>query len=231
MRSNTKVDTPSAGLIVLLAATAGLVVMNLYYNQPILNAIAATFKVGSAAVAWVATATQLGYAAALLFVVPLGDAINRKWLIIASSRPQHYGPDIAGMFGLLAITGAMVGPLAGHLGEKWKPRQVNGLFLSLILLAFIIMLFSQQNALLLVGIGVLMLDAGAQGSHIANQARIYSLDPALHGRINSLYMVTFFLGGSIGSLLGSQAWAFAGWPGVCATGMLFSIAALVFLWI
>jgi predicted MFS family arabinose efflux permease len=380
--------TPSAGLIFLLAATAGLVVANIYYNQPVLNAIAATFKVGPAAVAWVATATQLGYAAALLFVVPLGDGIDRKRLIIAStllscvillivpispnlpfmlgasfalgfasvapqlaipyaaglvpgagrgkvigtvmsglligvllsrttsgvigtryswqvvywsgavvmlilavilwvalppqpahatqsygrllaslprllwtepiirrhsilgalgfgtfsafwttvafylnSRPQHYGPDITGMFGLLAITGAMVGPLAGHLGEKWTPRQINGLFFALIILAFIAMLFSEQNTLLLVGVGVLLLDAGAQGNQIANQARIYSLDPALHGRINSVYMVIYFLGGSMGSFIGSQAWALVGWPGVCVTGILFSLAALVFLWI
>ena len=383
-----KAETPSGGLIFLLAATAGLVVMNLYYNQPILNAIAATFKVGPSAIAWVATATQLGYAAGLLFVVPLGDGIDRKWLIIAStllscavlilvpispnlpimlgvsfalgfvsvapqlvipyaaglvpgagrgkvigtvmsglligillsrttagligtrfswqvvywaaaalmlvlavvlwlalpsqpaqgaesygrllaslprllqtepiirrhsilgalsfgtfsafwttlafylhSRPQHYGADITGMFGLLAITGAMVGPFAGHLGEKWTPRQVNGLFLSIIMVAFIAMLFSQQNTLLWVGVGVLLLDAGAQGNHIANQSRIYSLSPALHSRINSVYMVTFFLGGSIGSLLGSQAWALAGWPGVCAIGIIFSIAGLLFLWI
>src|SRR5258708_13454178 len=59
--------------------------MNIYYNQPILNAIAASFRVGPTAVAWVATATQLGYAAALLLVVPLGDGIDRKWLMIAST--------------------------------------------------------------------------------------------------------------------------------------------------
>jgi predicted MFS family arabinose efflux permease len=156
------------------------------------------------------------------------------WTTLAfylQSRPQHYGPDVTGMFGLLAITGAMVGPFAGHLGEKWTPRQVNGLFLILIMLAFTVMLFSEQNTLLLVGVGVLILDAGAQGNHIANQSKIYSLSPALHSRINSVYMVTFFLGGSIGSLLGSQAWAIAGWPGVCATGILFSLAALIFLWI
>jgi hypothetical protein len=82
-----------------------------------------------------------------------------------------------------------------------------------------------------VGVGVLLLDAGAQGNHIANQSRIYSLSPALHSRINSVYMVTFFLGGSIGSLLGSQAWAIAGWPGVCSIGIIFSIAGLLFLWI
>ena len=84
-RPEAKPKGPPGALIFLLAATAGLVVMNIYYNQPILNAIAASFRVGPAAVAWVATATQLGYAAALLLVVPLGDGIDRKWLIIAST--------------------------------------------------------------------------------------------------------------------------------------------------
>src|SRR5258708_12023626 len=76
---------PPGALIFLLAATAGLVVMNIYYNQPILNAIAASFRFGPTPVAWAATATQLGYAAALLLVVPLGDGIDRKWLMIAST--------------------------------------------------------------------------------------------------------------------------------------------------
>jgi predicted MFS family arabinose efflux permease len=387
-RPQADIKKPAAPLIFLLAATAGLVVANIYYNQPILNAIAATFKVGPAAVAWVSTATQIGYAAGLLFVVPLGDGLDRKWLIIGSallssviliilpvspnlpfmlcasfalgfasvapqlavpyaaglmpgagrgkivgtvmsglligvllsrtlsgligsrfswqvvylaaagvmvvlaailwialpsqpphksdsylrllaslpqllrsepiirrhsvlgalgfgtfsafwttlafylhSRPQHYGPDVTGMFGLLAVTGALVAPLAGHLGENWTPRQINGLFFSLILLAFGVMLFSEQNTLILLGIGVLLLDAGAQGNQIANQARIYSLHPALHSRINSVYMVTYFIGGSLGSFIGAQAWAIVGWSGVCATGMLLSVAALIFLWI
>jgi acyl-coenzyme A synthetase/AMP-(fatty) acid ligase len=43
------------------------------------------------------------------------------------------------------------------------------------------------------------------GAGFANQARIHSLDPALHSRINSIYMVTCFLGGSLGSLIGAQA--------------------------
>jgi predicted MFS family arabinose efflux permease len=386
-RSRSQAGGPSGVLTLLMAATAGLVVANIYYNQPILNNIAVTFKVGPAAVAWLSTATQLGYAAGLLFVVPLGDGVDRKWLIIGStlvssailiivpvspnlpsilgasfalgfasvapqlmvpyaaglvpgpgrgkvvgtvmsglligillsrtlsgliasrfswqavyclaggvmfvlafilwaalpsqpphesasygrllaslpkllrteaiirrhsilgalgfgsfcafwttlafylqSRPQHYGPEVTGMFGLLGVTGALVAPLAGHLGETWAPRHANGLFFSLIMLAFVVMLFSEHNTLIILGIGVLLLDAGAQGSQIANQGRIYTLDPALHSRLNSIYLVSYFIAGSIGSLVGAQAWAIGGWNGVCATGILLSIAAIVFLW-
>ena len=147
------------------------------------------------------------------------------------SRPEHYGSDVSGMFGLVAITGALIAPLAGHLGDKWAPRQINGMFLSLILLAFVTMLFSGQNTLLLLAVGVLLLDAGTQGNQIANQARIYSLNPALHSRINSIYMVIYFLGGSLGSFVGAQTWNLAGWTGVCVTGITFSVTALLVLWI
>jgi predicted MFS family arabinose efflux permease len=379
---------PSRSLVFLLAITAGLVVMNIYYNQPILNEIAESFKIGSSAVAWVATATQLGYAAGLLFVLPVGDSVDRKHLIIGTtifssaalsaiplapnlpmmllssfavgftsvtpqlavqyaaglvpgsgrgkvvgmvmsglligillsrtlsgligsrfswqivfwsgagamvllsvllhialpsqpvhgsvpygrllaslprllatepilrrhsilgalgfgtfgafwttlafylhSRPEHYGADVSGMFGLVAVTGALVAPLAGHLGERWTPRQVNGLCFSLVLLAFIIMLFSEQFTLPMLTLGVLLLDAGVQGNQIANQARIYTLSPALHSRINAAYMVIYFIGGALGSLIGAQAWGLAGWPAVCATGIAFSSLALLFLWI
>jgi MFS family permease len=63
-------------LIFLLATTAGLVVMNIYYNQPVLNAIAILLNINSADVAWVSTATQLGYATGLLFLLPIGDSVD-----------------------------------------------------------------------------------------------------------------------------------------------------------
>jgi hypothetical protein len=44
-------------------------------------------------------------------------------------------------------------------------------------------------------------------------------------------MVIYFIGGSLGSLIGAQAWGLAGWPAVCATGIVFSSLALLFLWI
>ncbi|CAN7633814.1 MFS transporter [Trinickia sp. LjRoot230] len=68
-------------LVLLLAACGGLSVANVYYAQPLLDAIAADFHIGPAAVGGVISATQLGCALALLLVVPLGDLVNRKRLI------------------------------------------------------------------------------------------------------------------------------------------------------
>ena len=64
-----------------MAFACGAAVANIYYNQPLLGILQAAFPGGSAA-GFVATATQLGYAAGLIFLVPLGDRIDRRHVIL-----------------------------------------------------------------------------------------------------------------------------------------------------
>jgi predicted MFS family arabinose efflux permease len=66
-----------------------------------------------------------------------------------------------------------------------------------------------------------------QASHISNQTRIYALAPELRNRLNAVYMVTYFLGGALGSAAGSWAWQHGGWPGVCAVGAALGAAGAV----
>jgi predicted MFS family arabinose efflux permease len=76
-------------------------------------------------------------------------------------------------------------------------------------------------------VGVVLMDAGIQGSHISNQTRIYGLNAALRNRLNSVYMVSSFIGGAFGSTLGSWAWTHSGWQGVCWCGTAFGVAGLI----
>ncbi|MGY6269655.1 MFS transporter [Achromobacter denitrificans] len=69
-------------LVFLLAAACALSVANVYYAQPLLDAIGREFGMAEGAVGIVVTATQLGCALALLFVVPLGDLLDRRRLMI-----------------------------------------------------------------------------------------------------------------------------------------------------
>ncbi|MFA8390179.1 MFS transporter [Burkholderia ubonensis] len=71
----------SAARVALLAACCAASVANVYYAQPLLDSIARDFAIPHAEVGGVITATQLGCALALLFVVPLGDLLNRKRLL------------------------------------------------------------------------------------------------------------------------------------------------------
>lgn len=68
-------------LVWLFAIASGLSVANVYYAQPLLDALARSFAISHAAVGGVITATQIGCALALLLLVPLGDRVNRRRLM------------------------------------------------------------------------------------------------------------------------------------------------------
>ncbi|QOZ82664.1 MULTISPECIES: MFS transporter [Chromobacterium] len=76
------VDMP-ASLVWLFAAASGLSVANVYYAQPLLDALARDFAIRQAAVGGVVTATQIGCVLALLLLVPLGDLLERRRLMAA----------------------------------------------------------------------------------------------------------------------------------------------------
>ncbi len=71
----------SPGLVFLFASACGLAVANLYYAQPLLSTIAQAFTVTTARAGLVITVTQLGYAAGLLLIVPIGDLWENRRLI------------------------------------------------------------------------------------------------------------------------------------------------------
>lgn len=70
-----------AGLVWLFAIASGLSVANVYYAQPLLDALGRAFAISDASVGGVVTATQIGCALALLLLVPLGDRLNRRRLM------------------------------------------------------------------------------------------------------------------------------------------------------
>lgn len=82
-------DRQTSGLphwmLVIFAITCASSVANIYYAQPLLDTIATDFGIDAARIGLVVTLTQIGYAAGLLFIVPLGDIVNRRKLIVAQA--------------------------------------------------------------------------------------------------------------------------------------------------
>lgn len=72
----------SKSMLWLMTVGAGLVVANLYYNQPLLGMIARELKISEAATSNIPMFTQMGYAAGLLLIIPLGDMFRRKKIIL-----------------------------------------------------------------------------------------------------------------------------------------------------
>lgn len=145
-----------------------------------------------------------------------------------STLPGGYGARTAGLYGIVGVVGALTVPLVGRFADTSTGRGINVLGCALILASFGL-LWIGGSSLLLIGLAVVLLDFGTQASHINNQARIFALDPQARSRVNTVYMVTYFTGGALGSLAGTRAWVHAGWNGVCATGACLAALALLLL--
>ena len=81
LRENQGIPVP---LLALMAVATGLSVANCYYNQPLLGSMAKDFTVNDFSASMVATLTQIGYVTGLMFVIPLGDLVSRKKLILTN---------------------------------------------------------------------------------------------------------------------------------------------------
>ncbi len=143
-----------------------------------------------------------------------------------SQPPYQYSSSIIGLFGLVGIVGALVAPVAGRLADRGNPRTTIGLGFLAILLSFTC-LYVFKSTLWGMIIGITLLDLGAQASHISNQSRIYAIRPEARSRLNTIYMVVYFVGGALGSLAGAYAWSVAGWLGVCVVGATLSALGLL----
>ncbi len=75
--------TVPAWLTILLAVSCGLIVANLYYAQPLVGPISSALKLSAAAAGLIVAMTQMGYCLGLLFIVPLGDLIENRRLILS----------------------------------------------------------------------------------------------------------------------------------------------------
>ena len=369
-------------VLYLMSLSAGLVVANLYYNQPLLNQIATTYGVSESAVSNVALSTQLGYAFGLLFIIPLGDKVSNhkilRWdfllmiislitaglasslflLIISSffigftsSLPQlfvpmaaqlsdekgrgraigivmsglligilgsrvisgfigeqfgwrimyyaaalvmailffilhyklprlkpnfpgsygsllksiwhyfktepslriaslrgalafaglsafwttlvflmednfGYGSTVAGLFGIFGIAGALGATVVGKLNDKINKNKIIVFSAILLIVSWVVFFFSANSIFGLI-VGIILVDLGLQALHITNQNIIFSKNPEGRNRVNTVYMVSFFIGGALGTTLGAYAWQTFEWLGVSVLGLFLSVAILL----
>jgi predicted MFS family arabinose efflux permease len=133
---------------------------------------------------------------------------------------------VTGLFGLVGAVGAAGAPTFGHLADKHGPRFTIRIALWLTLFSFLFLGLAGKHLAGLI-VGVILMDLGIQSGHVANQTRIYSIDPSARSRLNMVYMFCYFIGGGLGSYLGAWCWHVAGWWGVCGFGTTTLFLAIV----
>ncbi|MBX5466370.1 MAG: MFS transporter [Firmicutes bacterium] len=148
-----------------------------------------------------------------------------------SGPPFHFSAGVIGLFGLAGLAGAAMAPLAGHLADRRPPAQQVWMAYG-ILAAGVALLWAGVDRLGPLVAGIVLVDAGCQFGHVSNQSRVYAQHAQARSRLNTVYMVSYFLGGSVGSSLGLLAFQRGGWPGVIAVqGGLIALGLAVPRWV
>lgn len=147
-------------------------------------------------------------------------------IFLLESSHYNMGSQAAGLFGLVGISGALAAPLVGKIADKKGPRFITKISMILVIISYIFFLLFGFKIWGLI-LGVILLDLGVQSGNVSNQTRVHSLNEEMRNRINTVYMVSFFLGGALGSFLGSYSYAHFGWYGVCIFGITTQIIAVI----
>lgn len=137
--------------VLFMAVATGLIVANIYYCQPLIVLIANEFNIPDADAGTITYLTQAGYAIGLFFMVPLGDKIERKTQILATTFATVIALIIAAtaqsflilqmaslLIGITSIVPQLILPLAASLSEPEQRGKVVGTIMSGLLVGILL---------------------------------------------------------------------------------------------
>ncbi|SMD20777.1 MFS transporter [Rhizobium sp. RU36D] len=151
-------------------------------------------------------------------------------LLLAGPQFQISQAGIA-LFALAGVAGAIASPIAGRLADRNLGRPATILGIVCVLIAFPLSHLAEAGstaALVLLTIAAIVLDFGVTTTLVIGQRSIYALGAELRGRLNGLYMATFFMGGALGSAIGAWAFAEGGWWLASSVGTALPATALAY---
>lgn len=140
--------------------------------------------------------------------------------------PFNQGSDVAGLLGIIGIAGALAAPLTGAISAKINKDQLILIGASLMLISWLVFGIGGATYAGLI-VGIIFLDMGLQGMHVTNQTIVFASHPEASNRLNTVYMVSYFIGGSLGTFVGGKAWENYGWTGVVVAGSSFIVLCIV----
>lgn len=139
--------------------------------------------------------------------------------------PFRAGSDMVGMLGLCGIMGAVAASGIGKQIPKFGIHNFSLFGAATQIVAWAIaLLFGDTYAGLIAAI--ILVDIGLQCQQLSNQSGCLQEIPQAANRANTIFMTTYFIGGSLGTFCAGYVWNRANWLGVCIVGMTFALISL-----
>jgi len=178
-------------------------VMQIFLDNPRirLNSIRAAFGFGSMLTFWACLAFHL------------------------ADEPFHSGSDAIGYLGICGVAGALVASGIGKYIPRYGVKRFSIVGASIQIVAWLTAWFFGNTYIGLI-LTIILIDIGLQCLQLSNQSACIQAVPEASNRANTIFMTTYFIGGSLGTFLAGQGWHIAGWQGVCVVGITFAVISL-----
>jgi predicted MFS family arabinose efflux permease len=135
------------------------------------------------------------------------------------------------LFALAGVAGAIAAPIAGGLADRGLSRPATGMGMAAVALAFLITHIAAPGSTLALGllvVAAITIDFGITTTLVTGQRAIFALGHEIRGRLNAVYMTTWYIAGAMASAAGAWAYAHGGWNLASWIGLALPIAALLY---
>ena len=143
-----------------------------------------------------------------------------------AGAPWFYGSAQIGAFGLVGLASILSSQFVGKLVDRYGPFWVI-IGCTLSTLIGVVGLFGVGSSMLGLLVCLALIDFGVQGSYVANQSRVFSLDQASRSRLGSLLFVSAFSAATVSGLLQVRLWPVWGWYGLLTFAVILVVIAFV----
>ena len=142
-----------------------------------------------------------------------------------AQAPFFSGSEMVGTLGMCGIAGALAASGLGKLVNQWGIRRMSLYGACLQLVAWTTAYLFGDTYLGLI-VAIILVDIGLQCLQLSNQSGCIQEMPEASNRANTIFMTTYFIGGSFGTYCAGLAWTHEGWMGVCAVGAVLAAISL-----
>lgn len=142
-----------------------------------------------------------------------------------AQAPFFSGSEMVGTLGMCGIAGALAASGLGKLVNQWGIRKLSLYGACLQLVAWTTAYLFGDTYMGLI-VAIILVDIGLQCLQLSNQSGCIQEMPEASNRANTIFMTTYFIGGSFGTYCAGLAWIHEGWMGVCAVGAVLAAISL-----